>query len=146
MISSRVRVTDNFPRVTAAVDELAREAVEEGARVGAASASRAASSRRDSGLMEEMDVLPVEAAADGWRAGFRSRAWYAQFQDGGTVAGRTRAVKASTARRRTSASGAARFAKVAGSKGIRPLRFFARGKRDGHAAMLARISRGFRGD
>lgn len=71
--------------------------------------------------MDDIRAVDVRGTPDGWEGGFRSDAFYSGFQSRGTVASRKR-VKASTLRRRSSPSGQARFSKVAGSRGITPLR------------------------
>jgi hypothetical protein len=109
-------------------EELAREVnmrvrgmVEAASETGADEAAAAAGARRRTGRMANIDKVPVVGTPDGWEGGFRSKAWYSGFQSRGTLGSRKRSVKSSTARRRQSLSGQARFAKVAGSRGISPL-------------------------
>ena len=92
--------------------------------------------------MARMQVLPVRGSPDGWEASFRSPAYYRLFQDLGTLDARGTKLKASTLARRSSPSGQARQAKVAGREGITPLRFYAAGRRAGRKAMLQVINGG----
>ncbi len=142
MIRARVDVSTDFGAITEAVNDLARRAVQAGALVGARVAGQLAATRRDTGLMAQMEVLPVRGSPDGWEASFRSRAWWRLFQDLGTLQGRSTKLKASTLARRASPSGQARQARVSGNPGIEPLRFYSAGRRAGRKAMYEVINRG----
>jgi hypothetical protein len=83
------------------------KASEEGARV----ASEAARPRRRTGLMEQMQVLPVKGTPTGWTGGFKSRAWYAGMQSRGTV------------------------------RGITPLGFLEKGRTEARKDLIARLNR-----
>lgn len=76
---------DLAKRVNAQVRDAVQDAVEEGARV----ASRESLARRRTGKMAQIDVLPVRGTPTGWEAGFKSRAFYARMQSGGTARGVT---------------------------------------------------------
>lgn len=123
MIGARVDVRTGWGaefarRVNA---EVAR-AVAQASVVGAEAASQVASQRRRTGRMSRIEPVPVKGTPTGWAGGFKSEAFYSGFQSQGTLGSRRRKVKQSTVRRRQSVSGQARFAKVAGSKGVAPLR------------------------
>ncbi|MBA2642654.1 MAG: hypothetical protein H0U82_07000 [Actinobacteria bacterium] len=112
MISAKVNVVGNWgedfaKRVNVRVKDELAEATEEGARV----ASAAASSRRRTGRMAEMEVLPVKGTPTGWTGGFKSRAWYAGFQSRGT------------------------------SGGITPLGFLEKGRTEARKSLIARLNR-----
>lgn len=59
----------------------------EASRLGAEAASTVADRRHRTGKMAEMEILEVHGTATGWEGGFRSRAWYAVFQNKGTRRG-----------------------------------------------------------
>jgi len=142
VIRARVDVSTDFGSITDAVNALAKRAVHAGAHEGARVASQVASARHKTGRMENMEVLPTRGSPDGWEASFRSRAPYRIFQDLGTLQARGTRLTAATMSRRSSPSGQARQAKVAGRAGITPLRFYAAGRREGRKAMLAVIRGG----
>jgi hypothetical protein len=142
MVRSRVDVTMRFGEITEAVNKLAKEAVSAGAQEGARVAASIASSRRRTGLMAQMEVLPVRGSPDGWEASFRSRAPYRIFQDLGTLQGRSTKLSAATLARRSSPSGQARQARAAGSPGIEPLHFYRAGRSAGRKAMMGVVHRG----
>jgi hypothetical protein len=142
VIRARVDVTTNFGAITEAVNDLSRRAVSAGAQEGARVAGQIAATRKDTGLMAQMEVLPVRGSPDGWESSFRSRAPWRIFQDLGTLQGRGTKLKASTLARRASPSGQARLARVGDSPGIEPLHFYRAGRRAGRRAMLEVINRG----
>ncbi len=142
MISARISLEKGWGdamarRIERQVPTLVREAAEDGADV-AASASQA---RRRTGRMAEMDVLPVTPTPRGVSGGFRSRAFYAGFQSRGTAGNRRGKVKASTLRRRQSASGQARAAKFGANSGITPLGFLEKGRAAMRKSLVARLNR-----
>ncbi len=69
-----------------------------------------------------------------------------RWQNYGTHARRRRKVSASTLRRRQTASGSARYAKVAGSGGTRPLYFMSKGMRLAWPIFLETMRRNMPGD
>lgn len=142
MIGAKVNVVggwgDEFAK---RVNRATRDAVQDAVEVGAREASAASLPRRRSGDMSKMDVIPVRATPTGWEAGFRSKGWYAGFQSRGTLGARKGKVKAATLARRASPSGQARFAKVAGSKGITPLGFLEKGRSAARKHLVARLNR-----
>lgn len=142
LVSCRVDVTDDFGRVTSAVNDLARRAVEAAAREGAAAASAVASQRSKSGRMAAIRPDNAIGTPDGWRASFVSPVHYAWYQNYGTLGSRRKKLKASTLARRSTPSGQARLARVQGSAGIEPLRFLEAGRRAGRKALLETITRG----
>jgi hypothetical protein len=137
-----VDITTDFGQITAGVNTLARRAVQAGAQAGAQVAAGVASQRRDTGLMAQMEVLPVHGSPDGWEASFRSRAPWRIFQDLGTYQNRSTKLSAATLARRSSPSGQARAARGAGNPGVEPLHFYRAGRRAGRRAMLDVINRG----
>lgn len=143
-VRSRVDVTMRFGAITEAVDDLAKQAVTAGAHEGARVASSIARTRQDTGTMAQMEVLGVRGSPDGWEASFRSRAWWRLYQDLGTLQGRSTKLSAATLARRSSPSGQARQAKVAGRPGIEPLHFYRAGRRAGRKKMMEVVERGIR--
>lgn len=142
MISARISVEKGWGDAMARAIErqvpaLVRAASEEGAEV----ASAASQSRRRTGRMAEMDVLPVVETPRGFSGGFRSRAFYAGFQSRGTLGSRRGGVKASTLRRRQSASGQARASKLGGSGGVSALGFLEKGRSAMRRNLIARLNR-----
>jgi hypothetical protein len=112
MISARVDLVAGWG------EELARE-LEQAARValraacedGARTASAVAQTRRRTGLMAQMELLPVIETPRGLSSGFRSRAWYAHFQSRGT------------------------------RRGITPLRFLEKGRAEARRSLVDRLNR-----
>jgi hypothetical protein len=85
MITAKVNVVSGWGEEYARrVNAQVREAVREAAEAGAETASQIARARTRTGRMAQMEVLPVKGTPTGWEGGFRSRAWYAHFQSGGT--------------------------------------------------------------
>lgn len=90
MISARINVERGWGdamarRLERQIPGLIQQATEDGAEVARA----AAQSRRRTGRMAEMEVFPVQATPRGYVGGFRSKAWYAKFQNKGTSRGIT---------------------------------------------------------
>lgn len=108
---------------------------------GAKVAASAAQARRRTGEMANIRPVAVRGTPTGWEAGFRSEAWYSGFQSRGTLGSRTRKVKASTERRRQSASGQARLAKLGASTGITPLRHEETGLREAKKRLVQLLNR-----
>lgn len=132
LLKTTVSVENRFRQITVDVNNMAKQAVAEGAVAGARAASAAAAARSKSGHMAAITVDPVVGAADGWESGFVSHAYYAWFQSFGTLGSRTRKLKRSSATKRTREAGT----------GIKPLRFLDIGRRAGRKAMLERLNRG----
>lgn len=141
MITATVKGFDHFDEVTDQVEQICVEALNAAAREGAQVASAIAARRSDTGTMATMHVVAATGDIDGYTSGFRSAAWYAVFQNFGTLVSRRRRVSAATLRRRSSGSGQARLAKNAGASGITPLRFFDAGRREGRRRLLAEIAK-----
>lgn len=142
MIQSRVDVRAGFGdeisrKINARVKVDVAVASEHGAKV----ASDIASTRSRSGRMSRIDPVPVKGTPDGWTGGFKSSAFYSGMQSRGTLGARTRKVKAQTEARRSSASGAARYAKVSGRSGIKPLRHEERGLLAAKRMLVDRLNR-----
>lgn len=102
------------------VNERVRVAVTEASEHGADVASDIAQRRRRTGRMAKINAVSTRGTPTGWEGGFKSEAFYSGFQSRGTNAARKR-VSAATLRRRQSASGQARQARVAGAAGVKPL-------------------------
>lgn len=123
MIRSTVNVREGFgAEIARQIDAEVRVAVGQASGHGAEVAAGVAQRRRRTGLMADIQPVEVEGTESGWQGGFKSPAFYSGIQSRGTLGSRTRKVKSSTERRRSSASGAARYAKVAASKGVAPLK------------------------
>jgi hypothetical protein len=128
MITAKIDVSAKWSQEFAArVNAAAPKALAEAADVGAAKASSIARERSRTGQMGHVAAVKVKPTDNGWVGGFLSEAgkageFYSGFQSRGTIGARRRAVKGSTLSRRESPSGKARYAKVAGKKGITPLR------------------------
>lgn len=142
MISARISLERGWGDAMARrIEQQAREAMAPACKEGADVASKASLSRRRTGRMAEMEVLPTVPTPRGYSAGFRSKAWYAGFQSTGTGGSRSRKVKASTLRRRQSASGQARAARFGGNRGITPLGFLEKGRTAARKALIDRLNR-----
>jgi hypothetical protein len=142
VISASIDVGRDWGRELAAqINADVRDAVVASAEEGAQLAASIASSRSKTGHMAAIEQLPVRGTPDGWAGGFRSPAYYAHFQSAGTLGSRRRKLKASTLRRRESASGAARFAKVSGGAGITPLKFLEAGAAVAKSRLRERVAR-----
>lgn len=90
MISARVNVVGRWgPEFAKRVNAQVRDAVQDAAEVGAEVSARESLSRRRTGKMAVMDVLSVRGTGTGWEAGWKSRAFYARMQSGGTKRGVT---------------------------------------------------------
>ena len=93
--------------------------------------------------MMEITELTIFPYSEGWTSGLEggitSPAWYAWFQSDGTLASRKKPVKKATLERRSSLSGKARYAKVAGNKGITPLEFFDAAIKVGRAELKKQV-------
>lgn len=142
MISARISVERGWGDAMARrIEKQARAAMQPASEDGARVASQASLSRRRTGRMAQMDVLPTIATPRGYSAGFRSRGFYAGFQSFGTAGARKRKVKASTLRRRQSPSGQARSARFGANKGITPLGFLEKGRTAARKSLIARLNR-----
>lgn len=131
MIKAEIKVFDQFPEITAEVDRLAQAGVRAAAEAGAKVAASIASERSASGEMANMEIVAAHGYEAGFQAGFRSRAWYAWFQDRGTL-GRRRPKPKQPGHLRTHEPGT----------GIEPLRFFEKGRAAGRKALRQRIFHG----
>lgn len=131
-------VKDWGEKIAKESNAVAKRSLEEAAKVGAGTAAQLASGRKEhTGKMRDWVTVPTDATGNGWRSGFRSAAsmsgeFYSGFQSRGTLASRRGTpsspgnpgtqVKQQTLARRQSPSGRIRYAKVAGRKGIAPLK------------------------
>lgn len=132
-ITARVHVENHFQRVTDDVRRLARDAADEGAKVGGAAAAAIAAQRSETGAMAAIRIEPaVPRESTGWVAAFVSPVYYAWFQNFGTLGSRKRALKRQPTGNRTRDPGT----------GIKPLHFLEAGRRAGRKAMIARLERG----
>lgn len=90
MIHATVHVTEGWGReIARRVNAVAKDAVGDASKEGAKVASGLAGSRRRTGTMATMELLPVVETPTGFEGGFRSKAWYAGFQSRGTRSGIT---------------------------------------------------------
>lgn len=144
MINATIKGFANFDRVAAIADDLAQDVAQAGAVAGRDAFEKVASQRRRTGRMSDVRVVPVQGDVNGYTAGVANdgKAWYDRFQDHGTNASRKRSVSKQTVRRRATASGAAKQAKVSGHKGIKPLGFTNAARKAGREAMRSRLARG----
>lgn len=142
MIGARVDVRTGWGAEFAReVNQQVAHAVADASRAGADVAAQEASKRRRSGKMDDISAVEVIGTPEGWEGGFRSAAFYSGMQSRGTHGSRTRSVKKSTERRRASRSGQARYAKVAGSRGISPLRHEEKGLAAARKRLLELLNR-----
>jgi hypothetical protein len=74
--------------------------------------------------MKEITDLKVFQTPNGYEGGIVSPAWYAYFQNDGTLGRRKKPLRASTLERRANKSGRERQEKVKNHPGITPLGFF----------------------
>lgn len=140
-LTASVKGFDHFDELAHDIAETCVRALDAAAHEGAAVASGIASERSQTGKMAHMEVVDPEGDVDGYVSGFRSEAWYAWFQSAGTGGNRTRKVKASTLRHRSSSSGLARSERFGGNTGITPLHFFEEGRTAGRRKLIEEIDR-----
>ena len=147
MITARVNVVKNWSSEFAKRTNVqAIKALEAASEDGAEEASRIASARVRGGEMKQVFAVSVKPTERGYAAGFRSKAgisgeFYSGFQSRGTLGARTKKLKSSTQARRSSPTGAARYAKVSGRKGIAPLNHEEIALKHARASLVARLSR-----
>lgn len=142
MIGARVDVRlDWGAEIAREINLEVRDAVADASDVGAEVASAASLSRRRTGRMARIEAVPVVGTPDGWEGGFKSEAFYSGFQSRGTLGSRRRKLKASTLRRRESAAGQARLAKLGGSGGVSPLGHEEKGLAAAKRALVDRLNR-----
>jgi hypothetical protein len=128
--------------IDAGIGEAVRGATLEMAKAATGIARRRQRPGTHRKMMEitELTVFPYRSGWEsGWEGGIMSPAWYAWFQSDGTLGSRKKPVKQATLDRRSSPSGKARYAKVAGRKGITPLEFFDAATKVGRRELKARI-------
>jgi hypothetical protein len=116
-----------------------KDAVGDASKVGAEVAASAVTRRR-TGKMAHIEPVEVLGTPDGWEGGFKSEAFYSGFESRGTLGSRKRSVRASTLRRRQSASGSARLSSLGGSKGITPLGHEEKGLAAAKKALVDRLN------
>lgn len=126
LIETSVDFTDHFDQITRELEDRARQAVEVGAREGAARANAVGSQRGFS-----VHVEPTRKTFDGYIASFVCPKVHAWFHEYGTLGSRRKKLKQPPRTKRTRAPGT----------GITPLGFLRAGSRAGRAAML-RVVRG----
>lgn len=149
MIRSKVQVVNNFGRVTEAVNELARAAVD------AAAAAAAPVADSTSSIDLDLAVVAARGDIDGYSAGIRSRRKtsnegqttpIALFFDKGTLGKRKKPLKQPGRReeswpvKRGKAGYTAHRGDVDG-KGIAPEGFFGKARAAGRRAMVAALQR-----
>lgn len=133
-----------FDGILAVTEKLARETAQAGAEAGRDEFARVASQRQRTGKMSDVRVIDAAGDVNGYTAGVANdpKAWYSRFQDHGTNGSRKKRLSKQTERRRATASGQARQAKVAGRTGIKPLGFTSAARKVGKQAMRSRLARG----
>lgn len=127
-------IEDVKPLVKAAVEEASREAAKVAAPI-AHQRQRAGSHRK----MGEITDLKTFLTETGYEGGIKSPAWYAYFQNDGTLGRRKKPLRQSTLDRRKSRSGQLRLAKVANNPGIKPLEFFDQAMKVGTTVLRDRL-------
>lgn len=140
MIGARIDVRRWGPELAKQINAEVGPMVVAASKVGADVAAQAVTRRR-TGRMAHIEPVATRGTPDGWEGGFKSEAFYSGFQSRGTLASRKRALKASTKRRRESASGQARLANLGGSGGIRPLGHEEKGLAAAKKDLIQRINR-----
>lgn len=128
LVHSRVDITDNFDRVTDAVNQQARRAVDVAAFEGAKAAVAKGAERG----MGPAIVEPAVGTVDGWLASFVMEGPHQWWQNYGTLGSRVKPLKRPPQTDRTRAPGT----------GIKPLGHLDAGKREGRRALLREIARG----
>lgn len=131
-VRTKVDFTNDFPRITRQVNDLARDAVAAAAREGGQVAAQIASQRSKSGQMANIRVSSATGSPDGWESAFLSPVFYAWFQNYGTLGNRRKALKQGPRSDRTREPGT----------GVEPLGFLDAGRRAGVRAMRDMIARG----
>lgn len=127
MISSSIKVFDFFPDVTAAVDELAVDALNVAAEAAAAAAKAAGAERGAT----DIDVIHAHVDLDGFSSGIKGKPHY-RFQSYGTLGKAIRPKR--PGHKRSHAEGT----------GITPNRMFHKGRSAGRKALQERVARGIR--
>ncbi len=144
-ITSTVKIDNRFGELTRGYDRAVRVALIRSVIVGAKVASARAKERSETGTMAQMSLRyprPMKGGATrGYEAQFYSNAYYSSFQEFGTLGSRKRKLSAATVRRRSSASGQARQAKVSGRTGIQPLKFMVAGRAAARKTLLLELQR-----
>jgi hypothetical protein len=138
MISSTIRVFEDFPKITAAVEELAVKALDDAAQTAAATAANLAGNRAS------FSVIEAHGAVDGFVSGIRGNEFWAHFHDSGTLGNlktqptrpRKKPYKLEVVDRQT---GATR------PSGIKPLHFYPKSRKAGRDVLKARIAEGIGG-
>jgi hypothetical protein len=128
-VKATVNATNLFPRITADISRLARDATAEAARVGAQAASQRASQR---GMGDTIHAAGASGSPDGWESFFVCSHPAVWFQNYGTLGNRRKRLKQAPRTDRTRAPGT----------GITPLRFLQLGRAAGRAHMVRRIGSG----
>lgn len=142
MISARIDLVSGWgEKMARKLEQRARDAVRPAAEEGAKIASAASASRRRTGRMAQMEILPTTTTPRGFAGGFRSKAWYAGFQSRGTGGSRKARVKASTLQRRRSASGQTRQVRYGANRGITPLGFLEKGRAAMRKSLIENLER-----
>ncbi len=127
LLKTSIDITNDFPRITREVNDMAKRAVNAAAAEGAAAANAVGAQRNFS-----VDVESVRGTADGWAASFVCRKPHAWFHEFGTLGERRRKLEQDPRTNRTRAPGT----------GIKPLGFLSAGRRVGRKAMKREIARG----
>lgn len=138
-LRSTVKIDNRFGKITREYDRATRRALAEAAAVGAQVSRAKASERHRTGAMEDIKVTRVRDGRKGPNVLLVSTPSYAAFQEFGTLGSRKKKLSKKTLARQSSGSGQARLAKVAGSEGIKPLRFMGKGRTAARKTLLPLI-------
>jgi hypothetical protein len=148
MIKTRVTVdTSGMPRFRARMHRGAARGVEAFARrahaeiVAAAPRGDGSSGVLPGHMADTIKIWPVKRRRGKEETAIYSYDPTAVWQDQGTLGKRRRKLAKATLRRRSTASGQSRLARVSGHPGVKPRRFFAKGVRaaGGGAGVVAAI-------
>lgn len=131
-LRASVHVDNFFPQIRENLDDLAKKAAFEGAKVGGEVARGVASRRSKSGQMADIRIGSAASTGYGYEASFVSPVYYAWFQNYGTLGNRRKRLKEPPRTDRTRDPGT----------GVEPLRFLDAGRKAGTAAMIDVIAKG----
>jgi hypothetical protein len=131
-VTSNVKVSNNFPQLKRRIHEGAipralKEAAEDGARVS----RTIARSRVETGAMADIKVAPPRRDVKGWNVIFFSPAYYAWFQEKGTLGNRRGRLKQPGRSSRDRSPGT----------GIEPLNFLAKGRTAARKSLMEHLRR-----
>lgn len=140
--TATVLLDSNFPQFTRLLEDRLEHGMGRGmSRVVSASRSTPTKYRIGPAVLYKIRASSVKHTAKGLAAAVVAPDFRSIFFEKGTNARRRAKVSKQTLRRRESASGQARQARVANAKGVKGVHFLSRGLRLGWAGFLAEIDR-----